>query len=177
MTKSLMLDWFKECVAHPSSPTEQLVLVDSWSSFKDHSAIQSVVPPGKKLTIRNIPAGTTSFAQPLDIYFFHPFKAMVKRVTSFVQVNDEDIDFPVHLRDNRLQMISLIFKAPIFRPMLEYPWKKAGYIYSVIPNFKTPVQICFPPGIDSTTCHTSSCAEDSKNAAKKFGNRGNRANG
>lgn len=106
MTKSLMLDWFKECVAHPSSPREQLVLVDSWSSFKDHASIQSVVPPGKKLTIRNIPAGTTSFAQPLDIYFFHPFKAMVKRVTSFVQVNDEDIDFPVHLRDNRLQVSS-----------------------------------------------------------------------
>ncbi|KAF8366914.1 hypothetical protein PRIPAC_84743, partial [Pristionchus pacificus] len=91
MTKSLMLDWFKECVAHPFSPTVSCT-------------------PGK-------------------------------------EINDSDSDS----NDS----------AHIFRPMLEYHWKKAGYIYSVIPNFKTPVQICFPPGIDSTTCHTSSCAEDS----------------
>jgi hypothetical protein len=104
MTKNLMLDWFKSCVFTPNSPSKQLVLVDSWSSFKDHASILATVPPGKTVTIRNIPESTTSFVQPLDIYFFHPFKDMVKRITSFVQSNDEDIDFPVHLRDNRLKV-------------------------------------------------------------------------
>lgn len=76
MTKELMKTWLRECLLNEDMPNELLLIVDSWSSFKDHHAIQSLVPVGKRLTIHNIPPKATSLIQPLDVFFFRVFKSL-----------------------------------------------------------------------------------------------------
>ena len=48
----------------------KMLIVDSWTSFKDHASMQKNVPRKKALTIKNIPAGATPQVQPLDVFFF-----------------------------------------------------------------------------------------------------------
>lgn len=157
MTKVLMSKWVQNCVV-PEMPKKMLLLVDSWSSFKDHSEIQRHVPKGKKVFIENIPPGATGMIQPLDVYFFNPFKRFVRRITSYVQVNDAP--FPVHRRDNLLKMISQVyhqFKHPMFRDFLRYSWYKAGYTPKP-PPFQTPADFCFPVDL-SVTCELPGCSD------------------
>ena len=78
MNKELLLEWIRSCVACPNSPSSTLLIVDSWTSFKDHDAMQSAVPDGKVVKIMNIPAGTTSRIQPLDVHFFFDFQSNVQ---------------------------------------------------------------------------------------------------
>lgn len=74
MTKEMMCKWLETCVFEPGTPKKVLMLVDSWPSFKDHRMIQSCVPPGYDLEIRNIPPLCTSLIQPLDLYWNLPWK-------------------------------------------------------------------------------------------------------
>lgn len=74
MTKDDMRVWLRNCVAHQQCPKKMLMIVDSWTSFKDHATIQSCMQNGVDLTIRNIPPGTTSLIQPLDVHFNGPWK-------------------------------------------------------------------------------------------------------
>ena len=166
MTKNQMLDWFSSCVLVPSTPSKIVLLVDSWPAFKDHAAIAALVPPGKELEVHNIPAGATSFIQPLDVYFFRPFKAVVKRITSHVLAHD--IPFVVHQRDNILKVISLVywtFCAPYFRPFLQYPWKAARYTNTHLVPFLTPPQVCFPQDL-SGVCEETKDAKTRNKRAK-----------
>uniref|UniRef100_A0A915DY62 HTH CENPB-type domain-containing protein n=1 Tax=Ditylenchus dipsaci TaxID=166011 RepID=A0A915DY62_9BILA len=66
MTKDLMKTWLRECVFTNEMPDQLLLIVDSWTSFRDHQTIRSLVPEGKVVIMRNIPAGATSLIQPLD---------------------------------------------------------------------------------------------------------------
>uniref|UniRef100_A0A914V4D4 HTH CENPB-type domain-containing protein n=1 Tax=Plectus sambesii TaxID=2011161 RepID=A0A914V4D4_9BILA len=121
MTKQLMMNWLKECVINPDMPDKMLLIVDSWSSFKDHDSIQSLVPHGKTLVIRNIHPGATSKIQPLDVYFFLTFKGFVKRFTGYVSSNE--LEVKLHQRDNTLKMLSLVYNqfcAPRFQHFLLY---------------------------------------------------------
>lgn len=74
MTKRHMVEWFESCVFGPTSPQSTFLLVDSWTSFKDTVTIQATVPANKELFVKNIPPGATSMIQPLDLFFFQPFK-------------------------------------------------------------------------------------------------------
>ena len=68
-------------------------------------------------------------------------------------------DFIISKRNNLLTVISLChhqFCAPVFQPMLQYPWKKGGYIDASAP-FETPVQVCFPKGISKSSCKHPLC--------------------
>lgn len=159
MTKQHLLDWVKNCVFEPSGQQSIYMIVDSWSSFTDHGSMQSVVPAGNQLEIRNIPPGATSLVQPLDLYFFRPFKQMVKRFTSHVQAND--IPFVLYKRDNILKMISLVygqFACGRFQRFLQYPWFAAGYLNQHPGKFETPLQFCFPLSLKST-CEDAVCTE------------------
>lgn len=157
MTKSLLLDWVENCLFAPGAQQEIFLIVDSWSAFRDHAAMESAVPNGHKLTVTNIPPGATSLIQPLDVFFFRTFKQMVRRFTSFVQVHD--IDFLVHQRDNILKMISVIYRqfcSPRFQQCLQYPWFAAGYTDNHPGSFETPIQACFPNGM-LEDCEVQGC--------------------
>ena len=106
MNKELMLDWVKSCVVSESSTVCTLLLVDSWTPFKDHAAIQSMVPAGKHVKVMNIPPGTTSEIQPLDVHFFLAFKAMYKRFTSYVSSRNWLF---CYTRDSIPWLLSLIY--------------------------------------------------------------------
>lgn len=49
MTKELMKKWLKECVFTRDMPKVMLLVLDSWSPFKDHAEIQKLVPRRKKV--------------------------------------------------------------------------------------------------------------------------------
>ncbi|KIH63956.1 hypothetical protein ANCDUO_05738 [Ancylostoma duodenale] len=107
MSKSHMIDWLNSCVLLPETPQTLYLLLDSWTSFKDKDVIAgSAASVGKTLVVRNIPAGTTSYIQPLDVYFFRPFKAMGKRITHYALVHN--INFVVSQRDNILKILSTV---------------------------------------------------------------------
>ncbi|GMR48107.1 hypothetical protein PMAYCL1PPCAC_18302, partial [Pristionchus mayeri] len=112
----------------------------------------------ESLKIMNIPDGTTSFCQPLDIYFFAPFKKMMRKITNYIKCKHADIK--VYTRDTSIKMISLvyeIFKAPCFRGMLEYPWRAGGYTYNIPAPFLTPAQKCFHSSVRRTPCKAPKC--------------------
>ena len=73
MTKKLMIEWLKECVFVPDMPEKFLLILDSWTSFRDHETIQALVPEGKQVIIKNIPSGATCDIQPLDVFFFSEY--------------------------------------------------------------------------------------------------------
>lgn len=108
MTKAHLLDWVTNCLFEPGSTKSIFLVVDSWTSFKDHSSMLQSVPPGSSLQIRNIPPGTTSMVQPLDLFFFRPFKQIMKRCTAHVMAHN--IPFVLSKRDNILKLISLIYR-------------------------------------------------------------------
>lgn len=144
MTKELMMNWLTTCVLTENMPDRMLLIVDSWSSFKDHATIQSLAPRGKTLLIRNIPPGATSKIQPLDVYFFIVFKGYIKRFTNYVSSNQ--ILLHLSKRDTILKMLSLIYNqfcAPQFRHFLQYSWYACGYVTEHPTSFLTPVQYCF----------------------------------
>lgn len=53
---------------------DAVLMVDSWTAFKDIDYIQAHCPVGLDLRIRNIPPGVTSMVQPLDVHFFKMWK-------------------------------------------------------------------------------------------------------
>ena len=87
MTKKLMVDWFQECIFTPEMPDKLLLLVDQWTSFRDHETIQGLVPNGKQVIVKNIPVGATSEIQPLDVFFFRILKNFVRRIHEHVKIH------------------------------------------------------------------------------------------
>ena len=157
MTKGHMVEWLRRVVFGPNSPLIRYLLVDSWPAFKDDAAFQSFVPAGRTFAKRNIPAGATSMVQPLDVFFFRPFKAMVKRITGYVRAME--VPFVVSQRDNILMLMSQVywtFSAPRFQACLVYPWFKAGYLPTRPPRFQTPVEFCVP-GYITADCQHPTC--------------------
>ena len=153
-----MLDWIK-CCALPEIPSPGLLLVDSWTSWKDHEAIQALVPSNEKLTIKNIPASCTSLIQPLDVYFFRVFKGFIRRVHAYVMLAHDD--FLLHRRENILGVLDVVwsqFTNPIFRPFVHYSWRKIGYVDDDEPaaKFTTPIEECFPKDAGSS-CEIENC--------------------
>ncbi|GMT17781.1 hypothetical protein PFISCL1PPCAC_22111, partial [Pristionchus fissidentatus] len=136
---------FPKCIFTPSTTSNDLlILLDSWTSFRDQAAIDSSLPSGKTLHTRQIPAGATGICQPLDGYGFRNFPTFI-----------------IFQRDPILKVISLSFtvmRAPIFKPMIQYAWHAAGYLDSApTVRFKTPVQLCFPKSVHSTKCCSLGC--------------------
>lgn len=87
-----------------SSPPKIYFLVDSWSFRK---TIQSTVPSGKQLTLRNIIPKCRSQIRRFHMYFFGLFKAIITRIRGHVFTHS--LHFKVHQRHNILKVISLIY--------------------------------------------------------------------
>ncbi|KAF8361194.1 hypothetical protein PRIPAC_88117 [Pristionchus pacificus] len=111
----------QSCIFTPSTPSNELViLLDSRTSFRDKAAIDSSLPPGMTLHTRQIPAGTTGICQPLDVFFFRPFKGLVRRIQTHAFKNYPT--FIAFKRDNILKLISIAFRiirSPQFKPMIQ----------------------------------------------------------
>ncbi|EFP13218.1 hypothetical protein CRE_08455 [Caenorhabditis remanei] len=162
MTKEHMRDWIRTCVFDVNLPKKMYMLVDSWSSFKDHKSIQECVPRGHELTVRNIPPNTTGFLQPLDVYFNGPWKNLIKKFTAHT-LNFHP-DYLIANRNNEILMVALLYhqiSALHFQDFLKYPWRKAGFMdKEVSPSpFQTPSEYCFGPEVSNENCYINGCSE------------------
>lgn len=156
MLKAHVSKYIKEIACAGNVPKKYTLLLDSWTSFKDHNFIQQAVPHGYKLDIENIPPGTTSLIQPMDVYFFRPVKHLIKRIVSHVIAND--LAFSVHSRDALIKIISVVHSqmgAPCFLPLRQYSWIKCGYLDAPMIPFNTPTEVCFNVG--DSICEDVNC--------------------
>ncbi|PIC13293.1 hypothetical protein B9Z55_027916 [Caenorhabditis nigoni] len=145
MTKELMKTFFREVVIEKSMPKNALLIIDSWSSWKDTDAIDSVTPRANKIKILTIPAGCTGHVQPCDVGIFGAFKKVVKTITNYSQLTNED--YKMHSRDETLKLISLVWWqlcSPKLESWAQYAWFAAGYNVPRPPRFETPAQLLFP---------------------------------
>ena len=97
-------------------------------------------------------------------YFFLSFCRMWKNFARKFsdRVLLDGLDVNLHLRDNIIQLQSLIhnqFSSPRFKNFIKYAWFKSGYKVDRPPPFKTPVQICF--NLTDETCQNdcSQCSD------------------
>lgn len=118
------------------------------------------MPQRKESTIMNLPKGSTSMIQPLDVYFFRVFKSFVRRIHQHVMAHEEIINFPIARRDNILTVLEVVYNQfcnPMFQEFLQYSWKKCGYIDGYNPGreteFNTPMKQCFPKNNDKNCQH------------------------
>ena len=109
--------------------------------------------------IKRIPKHTTGIIQPLDVYGFRPYKALARKVSDAIVLNNEE--FSLQTRDNIIKLQSLLYcliSSPRFRDMFKMGWYMAGYIPTHPPKFETPVQYCFPMVLKK--CVKEGCEQD-----------------
>lgn len=155
MTKGLMATWVREVLSEVLHDGQKvLLLLDSWSGWKDKQTIRQNITKNIELTIEIIPAGCTGFIQPCDIYLFRPWKTFFRRINDFILL--DNIDIELHSRDNSIKIQSLIynkFQAPRFVNFLKYSWVKAGYYEEDLGEFDHPVRFCLDPSSFPSHCY------------------------
>jgi hypothetical protein len=159
MGKKELVSWLKNGF-FPGSGEKNALLVDSWSTFSDRSAIISTIPDDKTLDIFQIPAKTTGIAQPLDVYGFRPYKHFVKKISDRVLL--EQLDFNLFTRNNILKLQSFVhnqFCSPRYKSLFLLSWYKSGYIDERPPRFIHPSTF-FASGCD-LTCESDECMNGS----------------
>jgi hypothetical protein len=131
------------------------MLLDSWPSFKDRQAIDSVKPVDVSLDILTIPPGGTPIAQPLDVYGFRVWKQFGRKIQDYVVLKQHDV--VLYQRNNIIKLQSLIYhqlRSERFNGMFKYAWHKSGYIDEK-PAFVSPLDFCFDvlkAGLDCDYC-------------------------
>ena len=151
MTKEILHNWVKfvyvEAVQHnPHS----LLIVDSWSAFKDFAGMDPCIHNGHGFFSRLIPECTTSEIQTLDVYEFRIIKAFIRKIEDWVIM--DLLDLRIHQRNNVIKLISLVhrqFASPRFRDMWRFAWHKAGYLDQRPPEFLNPLHYCVGDRIHS----------------------------
>ncbi|EFP01359.1 hypothetical protein CRE_02691 [Caenorhabditis remanei] len=141
----VMLEFFQECVFDKDMPDDLLLLLDSWTSWKDIVAIDSVKPASTSLKTVTIPPGCTGKIQPLDVGVFGQFKKIIKAINAYAQRNYPN--FHVAVRDNILKVISLVFwqmSHPSLKEWVKEAWFLPGYLNSHPLPYDTPFDLLFP---------------------------------
>jgi hypothetical protein len=143
MSKELMNLWCNDSLV-PSISAKSLLLLDSWSGHSDKDNICSFFSRDKPCLILTIPPKTTSFIQPLDVYFFRQWKLFARRIKERISL--DEIDVNLNDRNNIIKMHSLIhnqLSSPSFHGMIKYSWFKSGYITENPGKFQNVIQVCF----------------------------------
>ncbi|EFP00711.1 hypothetical protein CRE_21232 [Caenorhabditis remanei] len=163
MTKGLMLEFFQECVFDKDMPDDLLLLLDSWTSWRDMVAIDSVKPASTSLKTVTIPPGCTGRIQPLDVGVFGQFKKIIKAINAYAQRNYPN--FHVAVRDNilKVSVISLVFwqmSHPSLKEWVKEAWFLPGYLNSHPLPYDTPFDLLFPMDV-AGHCEIPSCQNSS----------------
>ena len=138
------LKTFYQQVFWPSiEPSKILLLLDAWSPNKDDELFEQAKPPSKSCIRQIIPEGATGLVQPLDIYFFRPYKNFVKFFTDAV-IDEQYID--IWSRENFIKLQSFThftFTAERFKSLIRFAFFKSNYTDEEPPKDPTPVEFCF----------------------------------
>jgi Tc5 transposase C-terminal domain len=151
LTTSLVEYW-RDHVLRPFAPPKSLLLSDYWSGQR-RPEIYSAVNGCERL---EIPAGTTSRIQPLDVYFNRQWKVLARRIFDHVQL--DDIAINLSERNNVIRLNSLIhnqLSSPLFIPMIKYAWFASSYIEHHPGAFESVNEVCF--NVDGSFCQQSHC--------------------
>lgn len=136
IAKQWMGDVFLNVVENDS-----ILIIDSWSGYNQMMKMPEILV--KKLKIIQIPSGSSSKLQPIDVYFNRPFKDLIRRVLT--KIRWQQNDYTLEHRKNVLNVLDMIcFQciAPKFENFLKYSWFRAGYTQEHPPDFITPAQFC-----------------------------------
>jgi hypothetical protein len=145
MNKEDLRSFYTE-VMWPSMPADRrkvLLLLDSWSANKDDALSNVCVPAGVQFMKGLIPGGCTGLIQPLDVFFFRPYKSFVRFITDTVV---DETGFKIWQRENILALQSFVlfqFSAPRFRNMIRYAFYKSGYTDVQPGAWISPHDFCF----------------------------------
>lgn len=118
-----------------------VLIIDAWKGYQQMLQMPRIAD--KKLTIVQLPPGSTSVLQPADVYFNRPFKDLIRKVCN--KVRWQHNEFVLGKRENILNVLDMLWyqcKAPRFQNFLKYAWYRAGYISEHPPEFETPAQYC-----------------------------------
>jgi hypothetical protein len=166
MRKQDLKDFLTE-VFYPSLQEEKvLLIVDEWSGYKDaDGSLTSLIPEGLDFQMEHVPGKCTGMVQPLDVYFFRPYKNFVKYVTDMALVLAPE--YEIWSRTNFIKLQSLAhfqFSAERFSNMIKYAFYKVGILDIEPDPFQTPAQYCLDNADgncaheDCTTCAFMTCA-------------------
>lgn len=142
ITKAILEDWFLNVYFHTAGRNE-ILLVDALTSYKDREKIDQLKPSNVNYTFEMLPPHTTPFAQPLDRYFFRPYKAFTRRISEYLSFNFPEVK--LHTRDTILKIQVVVyntFRSPRFKEFLKYSWALCGYIDERMPHV-SPMEYCF----------------------------------
>ena len=138
--RSTIEQWKTNCLAPLIPRGKCCLVVDSFSTHRRDDVFDI---EGQQVKVEILPAGTTSFLQPLDVYFFRQWKRMFKKMSEHIILENYLID--LHKRDTIIKLHALIWNqlsADEFTPMIKYAWKKSGFPVS-IRNFSSPQDLLF----------------------------------
>ncbi|CAO4378152.1 unnamed protein product [Caenorhabditis nigoni] len=158
MNSAKSIDWMKNTFL-PSIPKNSALLLDSWTGFDKMEKLPDVKK--KCLQIEILPPGTTAELQPLDVFFNRQLKAFNKRMNEKIKIYHSK--YSISKRENMLSLINFMisqFAAPMFQPMIQLAWYKAGFIKTHPPPFITPSTYCFSIPQDKLVCDSSNCFKD-----------------
>lgn len=136
----IAMQWMKE-VFFDVIENDSVVIIDSWSGYNQMMKMSEI--SDKKMKIIQLPFGSSSVLQPLDVYFNRPFKDFIRRILTKIQWQQND--YMLKDRENVLNVLDMIWfqcKAPRFENLLKYSWFRAGYTQEHSPDFMTPAQFC-----------------------------------
>ncbi|ULU02073.1 hypothetical protein L5515_004805 [Caenorhabditis briggsae] len=154
-------DFDIEMEQHLSNFEDDLQDLNSWNSWKDTAAIDSVTPSSHKLKLLTIPAGCTGRIQPCAVGIFGSFKKVVKTLTNYAQLTNSNYKFQT--RDETLKLLSLVWRqlcSPKLEKWARYAWVAAGYDVPRPASFETPAQLLFPRGV-AGDCTMHGCSSTS----------------
>lgn len=92
ITKQILKDWFVEVYLHTAG-SHLVLIVDALMLYRNREKIDENIPPNTNYTIENLKAGTTSFIQPLDIYFFRFYKTYFQRLSDHINYHHPETLF------------------------------------------------------------------------------------
>jgi DDE superfamily endonuclease len=93
-----------DTVLSPLLTSKSILLLDSWRGQKDEELYESISK--KDCSILTIPEKTTGYCQPLDVYGFRQWKAIIRKITSRMDLDESSVDLTC--RANIIILQSLI---------------------------------------------------------------------
>ena len=134
------LQYRRDNVLEPAIETNKFLLIpDSWDAQSNKTLYEKL----KNCQRIEIPKRTTSWIQPLDVYFSRQFKAIVRKVYDHIRLDNIDINIS---QRNNIKLNSVIhnqLSSKRLVPMIKYAWYKSGYIKDNPGAFQNVKQICF----------------------------------
>lgn len=135
-----------------------LLLVDSWTANKDDALYNETVPEDVEFHKKLIPAKCTGLVQPADVFFFRPFKSMVRFITDTIVLSST---VKVWQREQFLRIQSFVhfqFSANRFRQLIQFAFFKCGYTDGHPGSFQTPSEYCLESGLQEE-CFKDDCVQ------------------